>query len=204
MASYCTCGAALAPDSLFCHKCGKPQRDIPEYVPEVVEAEPEPVADPVVVRQAERQAEQPPVNFHNRLAIQIGLIMAVLATLASFLVYFNYLAAGFFTVIIYRRRTGYPLDMRAGVRLGWITGILMFVIMMVILTASIVFISSGGLNGLPPEVTKALDPRVLESLKTLKNGPVVAQMMIMLFAFTTLLSMAGGALGAKLASRGQQ
>ena len=39
--------------------------------------------------------------------------MAILATLASFLVYVNWLAAGFFTVLIYRRRTGYALDMQS-------------------------------------------------------------------------------------------
>src|ERR1017187_9471093 len=28
MPEFCTCGAQLPPDSLFCHKCGKPQRDV--------------------------------------------------------------------------------------------------------------------------------------------------------------------------------
>jgi len=28
MPDNCTCGAELPPDSLFCHKCGKPQREI--------------------------------------------------------------------------------------------------------------------------------------------------------------------------------
>src|SRR5947208_2130406 len=102
MPDVCTCGAELAPNSLFCHRCGKPQREIPVYVPEPVVEEPPPPAPPVVTA-------PPPVNFHNRLAIQIGLIMAILATLASFLVYVNWLAAGFFTVLIYRRRTGYAL-----------------------------------------------------------------------------------------------
>src|SRR5262249_1958443 len=147
------------------------------------------------------QVEPPPVNFHNRLAIQIGLLMAILATLASFLVYVNWLAAGFFTVLIYRRRTGYPLNLQTGVRLGWITGILIFVIMTVILTASVAFIAAGGLANLPAEVKNALDPRVQEGLKTLQSGPAVAQMMVVLFVFSTLLSMAGGALGGKVFSR---
>ena len=34
MPETCTCGAQLPPDSLFCHKCGKPQREIAE--PEVL------------------------------------------------------------------------------------------------------------------------------------------------------------------------
>src|SRR5215467_13994051 len=200
MPAYCSCGTELVPDATFCHKCGKPQREI--AVETEVVSEPEspvpPVAPPVV-----QQVEPPPVNFHNRLAIQIGLIMAILATLASFLVYINWLAAGFFTVLIYRRRTGYPLTLQNGVRLGWITGILIFVIMTVILTASVAFINAGGLAGLPAEVKNALDPRVQEGLRQLQSGPAVAQMMVVLFVFSTLLSMAGGALGAKFFSRGR-
>jgi len=145
--------------------------------------------------------QPPPVNFHNRLAIQIGLIMAILATLASFLVYFNWLAAGFFTVWLYRRRTGYPLDVPSGVRLGWMTGIMMFVIMTVIMTGAVVFVTSGGLANLPAEVKAALDPRMQEALKALQSGPAVAEMIVMLFIFTTLLSMAGAALSAMLGSR---
>src|SRR5262245_40844435 len=197
MLVYCTCGTELVEGSLFCHKCGKPQREIQEVEPEAPAAEPAPpVVPPPVV-----EVEPPPVNFHNRLAIQIGLLMAVLATLASFLLYVNWLAAGFFTVLIYRRRTGYPLKLQTGVRLGWITGIMIFVIMTVILTASVAFINAGGLANLPAEVKNALDPRVQEGLRQLQSGPAVAQMMVALFVFSTLLSMAGGALGAKLFSR---
>src|SRR3954453_6773826 len=195
MADFCTCGAQLVPDSSFCYRCGKPQRDIPEYQPEPETTEVAAVQTPVAV------ASPPPVNFHNRLAIQIGRVMAILATLASFLVYFNWLAAGFFTVMIYRRRTGYPMDVQSGVRLGWITGILMFVIMTVILTGAVLFVSNGGLTNLPAEVKAALDPRMQEALKSLQNGPAVAEMIVMLFVFTTMLSMAGAALGAKLFSR---
>ncbi len=194
MAAYCTCGAELVPDALFCHRCGKPQREIAGY-------EPEPAVIPEVIVPAVPVVKPPPVNFHNRMAIQIGLIMAILATLASFLVYFNWLAAGFFTVLLYRRRTGYPLDMQSGVRLGWITGILMFVIMTVILTGAVWFVSGGGLANLPADVKAALDPRMQEALKSLQSGPAIMEMVGMLFVFTTLLSMAGGALGAKFASR---
>jgi hypothetical protein len=194
MATHCTCGTELAPDSLFCHKCGKPQREIAEYVPE-----PAPVEEPVPA--APVQAAPAPVNFHNRLAIQIGLIMAILAILTSFLVYFNWLAAGFFTVLIYRRRTGQPLNLQTGVRLGWITGILIFVLMTVLLTFLVAFLASGALTNMPAEMRNTLDPRVLEAMKSLQSGPIVAQTVVMLFIFSTLLSMAGGALGAKFSSR---
>ena len=34
MSEFCTCGAELPPDALFCHKCGKPQREISAHVEE--------------------------------------------------------------------------------------------------------------------------------------------------------------------------
>jgi uncharacterized protein involved in cysteine biosynthesis len=94
--------------------------------------------------------------------------------------------------------------MQAGVRLGWITGILMFVIMTVILTGAVVFVSNGGMANLPADVKAALDPRMQEALKALQSGPAIAEMVVMLFVFTTCLSMAGGALGARFSSPRRQ
>jgi len=197
MLEFCSCGAQLPPDSLFCNKCGKPQRD-------VVAPEPEPESDPALLPPppAPVAVAPPPLNFHNLVAIKIAFMMAVLATLMSFLPYVNWLAAGFFAALMYRRRTGYLLNLESGLRLGWMTGMLMFVIIMVIFTASMALISAaGGLSALPAEVKAAVDPRVQEMFKTLQSAPAVAQFLVMLFVFITLFSMAGGALGAKLSSR---
>jgi hypothetical protein len=195
MPDFCTCGAQLPPDALFCHRCGKPQRDI--VVPETV-APPEPV-EPVVVA-TPRQAA--PLNFHNPVAIKIALAAAGMATLLSFLPYLNWLAAGFFAVFFYRRRTGDRLNMESGVRMGWMTGVMMFAIMAVLLTLSVVFFhAAGGVAAIQAEFKNAVDPRVIEAMKLLQSGPDVARLLIQLFVFTTLLSMAGGALGAKMVGR---
>ena len=195
MPDTCTCGAQLVPDAVFCHKCGRPLRDIAPVEPEIVApaAPPPPLAD---------APAPPPVNFRNRPAVRIAALMAVLATPLYFLPYLNWLAAGFFSAVLYRRRTGHRMSLESGVRLGWITGVMMFVIAMALLTLTlVVFNALGGFEALPPEIKRAIDPRVQEALKLLQSAPAVAQLLAVLFMFTTLLSMAGGALGAKLAGR---
>src|SRR4051794_8860906 len=129
MPDFCTCGAQLAPDSLFCHKCGKPQREVaePEIVTQPIPPPPLPEAPP--------SPASLPLNFHNPVAVRVAATVALIATLLSWIPALNiilWLAAGFFAVYLYRRRTGVFLNVRAGVRLGWITGVLMFVITTVI------------------------------------------------------------------------
>jgi hypothetical protein len=191
MPEFCSCGAQLPPDALFCHKCGKAQREI--VVPETIEP-PEVVAPAVVAR-----PEAAVMNFHNPVAIRIALAAAAVATLLSFVPYLNWLGAGFFAVFFYRRRTGHMLNMESGVRMGWMTGVITFAMLALLLTVSLVFFNAaGGIAAVQAEFKNAVDPRVLEALKHLQSGPEIASLLVQLFVFTTLLSMAGGALGAKM------
>src|SRR4051794_25810245 len=101
MPEFCSCGAQLPPDALFCHKCGKAQRDIvvPETIPQVEEVAPPVAARPAAV----------PLNFHNPQAIRVALGAAAAAALLSIIPYVNvvcWLASGYFAVSFYRRRTG--------------------------------------------------------------------------------------------------
>ncbi|HLH19812.1 MAG TPA: zinc ribbon domain-containing protein [Bryobacteraceae bacterium] len=198
MPDFCTCGAQLPPDALFCHKCGKPQRDIvaPEPAPAPAYIPPD---QPPTLR-VEPQALQ--LGFRNPVAMKISLGVAVVATLLSFLPYLNWLAAGFFAVFFYRRRTGAHLNMESGVRMGWMTGVMMFAIMAVMLGSSLVFMqAAGGLGAVQAQFKSALDPRVLDALRILQSPHEVALLMVQFFVFMTLLSMAGGALGAKMTGR---
>jgi len=195
MSEFCTCGAQLPDDALFCHKCGKAQREI--VVPEPAPPPPQEFTPPIVAR-----PEAAALNFHNPVAIRIAMAAAAIATLLSFVPYLNWLAAGFFAVFFYRRRTGHMLNMESGVRMGWMTGVLMFGIMAVLLSVSLVFFqAAGGIAAVQAEFKNAVDPRVLEALKHLQSGPEIASLLVQLFVFTTLLSMAGGALGAKVTGR---
>jgi hypothetical protein len=214
MADICTCGAQLPPDSLFCNKCGKPQREIetPEIERNVFAAPPAatdlaPLLPPVEPRPAPL-----PLNFRNPIAVRIALVAAVGATLLNFLVpILNWPAAGFFAVFLYCRKTGTRLDVSAGVKIGWITGLLTYGFAAIVFAATLI----------PDALSGKLGTTMLEQMKNFSSQDpnMVAQMthliqttqgMVMLvlfalaflFVFVTCLSMAGGALGAKMVGRG--
>ena len=135
MPESCTCGAQLPPDALFCHKCGKPQRELvaPEFhTPEHAEF----VVTPATVPLA---ADDLPMNFRNPVAMRIAFTAAILGALLSWVPVLNvilWLGAGYFAVFFYRRRTGNLLNLGAGLRMGWITGVMMFAIVAVLFAAS--------------------------------------------------------------------
>ena len=175
MPEFCTCGAQLAEDSLFCHKCGKPQRDLVDS--EVDAAPPEPIPPPPVQAPAPPAAPLP--TFGNPVAFRIALMIAVFATFLSFLPYLNWLAAGYFSAFFYRRRTGTRLNVIAGVRMGWITGVLIFGITAALFTAFVVlFNASSGNEIFQAQIRTMSDPRVpstswvmLKSTPTLVGTP---------------------------------
>jgi hypothetical protein len=200
MPDICTCGAQLPPDALFCHKCGKPQREILVEEPGERRTAGPPPAPPAIL--AAPAASATPGLFQSRLAMNIGLKVALGATLFFFLPYVNWLGAGFFSVFLYRRRTGQRLNLESGVRIGWITGLLMFAILALLLTATIVMVNSlGGMAALQTQFKNNIDPKMVTEFETLQSASGLAMCLIQLFVFVNLLSMAGAALGAKMGGR---
>jgi hypothetical protein len=201
MAEYCTCGAQLPPDALFCHKCGKPQREI--LTPQV-EANTYPTAAAEIPPPPRQQPL--PLNFHNPIAVRIALVAAVSATMLGILLPFvSWLAAGFFAVYLYCRKTGFRLDVAAGVKIGWITGLILYGFSAVVFTVEQLPDALSGHLGktmLDQMKNSAFqDPAMLQQMtKLLQSEPGIVLLVLLgvLFVFVTCLSMAGGALGAKL------
>lgn len=196
MPEFCTCGAQLPPDAVFCHKCGKPQREI---------LEPE-IAAPVPVAPVPAPAGPPPrpmaaVGFRNPVAVRIALLVGVAAMFCSWLPLLNWLAGGFFAVFFYRRRTRHFLNVGAGVQLGWITGVIMFTMWSIVYS----FLGlSGKLAEQLQEQIKALpsrDPSFLQAAQYLASPAGMLILLVIGFVFITCLSMAGGAIGAKIVGR---
>jgi hypothetical protein len=213
MPETCTCGAQLPPDSLFCHKCGKPQREIVavEVLAPVLPAPVTGAATPgfasVTVAPPPAFAAAPPrfampVSFRNPVAVRISLFVGVAAMFFSFLPIVNWLAAGFFAVFFYRRKTHNLLNVGAGLQLGWITGLVMSTVW------GVIFMSeglSGKLNGVFQEQIKSLpaanDPSFQQVAHFMASGPGLVIVLGIYFVFITCVSMAGGALGAKIVGR---
>jgi hypothetical protein len=199
---YCTCGAELPPDARFCHKCGKPQRE---------EILIEPPAPPprLEAPKAEAAPPPPPINFHNALAVRIGLLAAGLASLLNVMLVYAcplwLVAAGFVCVYVYHRRTGQVLSISSGARMGWITGLFSFVIFTVLFTISFVQqVRSGelykNLGNVPFFQGSATELRELLS-NPLYLALNVLLSLAFLFVLFTSLPIAGGALGAKVLSK---
>src|SRR5437764_1337050 len=132
MPDFCSCGAELPENARFCHRCGKPQYE-PEPLPQEPPAAAELVAPPV---------EPITPSFHHPVAVRIGLFVGSIAALLCLAFPFGFViwlsAAGFGSVYLFRRRTGQSLTVRGGMRMGWIAGMLSFVIITVLFTISAV------------------------------------------------------------------
>lgn len=191
MPDFCTCGAQLPPDALFCHKCGKPQRDIAPAEPPA-----EPPAVPTFTPVAAPPRYAMPVSFRNPIALRTALFVGVAGGLINdILPLVAWLAAGFFAVFFYRRKTHDRLNVAAGMRLGWLTGIIMFTMW------GVVFAAMGMSGALSSQLNKmpyfGSDPAYLEMARNMTSGPGLLLPLAFGFIIITCLSVAGGALGAK-------
>lgn len=209
MPEFCTCGAKLPEDARFCHKCGKPQYDYPGFT---VEEESPPLPPPLPAAIAAPVTE---INFHNRLAVRVGFLVALLAflpflllSLIPFVPSVIAFFAGFLAVFSYSKVSGHALSVRNGARMGWITGIFSFGIIAAFLTLSLAVIVSQGKNLIeqvrqyqgpllhPSTDQIALMTKLLEDPATMAIS--MGGALLMLFIILTALPMLGGALGAKV------
>ncbi len=201
MPEYCTCGAQLPPDARFCHKCGKPQReeDVPvEEQPVVLPILPTPVA-----------VEPPPIGFRNatavRVALATGIPMFLLSAVAGPLALAVPVVGGFFAVYLYRRRTGEKITVLAGARLGWISGIIVFAIVTVVLTLVMLMLSQPdfvqSMRDQMAKMSSISQDELTKRIELLRTPSGLALGLLDTFLSYTLLTALGGAVGAKVLSR---
>jgi hypothetical protein len=203
----CTCGAKLAENARFCHLCGRPVFE-PE-MPEAIEGLPAVPLPPVAFAQTGAAPgprgglAQLPVSFSNPIALRVAFLMSLgvmLMTMIPVLYVLSpvwWLVAGLCGVLLYRRLTGVSLSVRAGARLGSITGVLAFLSLVVIIAVTAAFAG----KDLFEEMVKQ-NP---DFSQVLNNPPALAvgvgMFLVFLFAIVVGTCAAGGALGARFAGR---
>jgi len=140
------------------------------------------------------------------LPVRIALVAAVSATVLSLWApTLSWLAAGFFAAYLYCRKTGFRLDVLAGVKIGWITGLILYGFSAVVFTAQQLPDALAGHPGktLLEELQKSSfqNPEVMQEMTHMAQtdpGKMILLLLVAMFVVVTCLSMAGGALGAKL------
>jgi hypothetical protein len=203
----CTCGAQLPEDALFCHKCGKAQREL------VAVDEPEIVSAPPPIPVAAVVAQAPPViNFHNGTAVRIALLMAAAAfcsvaisvpVAAGFAILWL-IVAGFLAVLLYRLRTGQRLSTISGARLGWICGIFVFLIVAVMIGIIAAVLSNpAGMAKMKEQLSEMKQPvaTIDQAIDAFRHPGQIFAELLQYFLLFTVLSAFGGAVGAKLLDR---
>jgi zinc-ribbon domain len=202
MPEICTCGAQLPEDARFCHKCGRPLNEIAHAQAPAVET---PIAPPPL------QPVAP--SFHHPVAVRVGLFVAGVATLLCLLLPYGFViwlpAAGFIAVYLFSRRTGQSLSVRNGARMGWMAGILSFVIATVLLTLFAVALANtpGGIEQLRQQLSaRAVSSEDVERALAILGNPkdralFFIQFLAFWFMFSSVFCAAGGALGAKVLAK---
>lgn len=201
MPEFCTCGAQLPADARFCHRCGKPQRE--EQIAEAALAD----AVSFSVPPAADEPAATPLSFRNPIALRVALLAAGLVSLMMMIPGVNYasilwlVGAGYFSVWIYKRRTGQLLSIRSGARMGWITGVMSFALITLLFTFSMLAIQRAGGMAVVRDRLHDLaiqQSTIDEAMKLLQNPAEIFRSLIVMFVVMTLTCTAGGALGAKL------
>jgi hypothetical protein len=194
----CTCGTLLAENASFCHRCGRPVHELTPAQQE--ELFPTPVPPPVAAPPIIPPLQSLPIGFANPIALRVAFLMSLGIMFASMVPVMNYLffawwlLAGWGGVRLYRRLTGLTLTVKAGARLGFLTGLFAFVSMAVVF--SLTMASSTGREMLDQMVKQ--DPRMLEVVNNpTMLGSLLLMVLIMVFAMVVGICAAGGALGAK-------
>lgn len=211
MPSRCTCGAVLPEDARFCHKCGKPQFEEYLAAADAEQASETTGVPPATVPSAARSSALPnAISFKNSRAVVISLVVAAgamvcffpIAVLAPALFPFFLCAVGFVAVRVYKGRSAETLSTSAGARLGWMTGLWIFLVFAVLLTLSAVMMAN-------PEVWQQLQatwaklPQASAYTSMSQHDFLVRLLVMFPFCFFlfTLLPGLGGILGAKLSGR---
>jgi hypothetical protein len=155
-------------------------------------------------------AQTTSVTFANPVALRMAFAAATLSILLDSIPLLNLLfiiwamGAGFMAVWLYRRRTGLPVSVGSGAKLGWITGVFSFVISTILTTTTVVL---GG-QKLADDYRNQMkefwpkDPQLVSAFQDPATfATLIIFALVFLFVLLSVASVAGGALGARFSNK---
>ncbi|HXR76598.1 MAG TPA: hypothetical protein VN737_11535 [Bryobacteraceae bacterium] len=209
----CTCGATLPEDARFCHRCGKPQfeEDLARFHEEPVAVEPPPIPQPPPAVQAR-------IDFGNRRAVMVSIVIAMLTLLlftmcavtipfaAGILLLPLFCLAGFGAAYFYIRQTGEKISPQGGARLGFMTALWAFLVVVLLSVLLAVLVSNPGLRGELLSIASANSNPATQELAKLLNDPrkfilLLMGQLLVYFCLFTFPSMLGGMLGVRFQAK---
>lgn len=235
--SHCTCGAPLLQDALFCHRCGRPvfedllnpgedQTDSTD--PESQDnstrtasgtADTSGTLAPVVLELPVYDGPPEPIDLRNRMVVRLAFLTAallfplVLLPLPVLLKSVALAGGGFFATWMYQRRTQSRLGYLNAFRLGWIAGLMLFLLVLGVyaITFAAISFSGGNLLSQLTEAMQASGAAALpeEKLTLLREVfsdwtklfTVLLIALFVVFLYFTALAGIGGAIAARFNSK---
>lgn len=169
--------------------------EVPEHAPEV---------EALIAEAAAVQPEA--VSLRNRYAVRSALFAGAAAFLLAIpfggLVFLLTLPAAGFAVMLYHRSTGQSLSIGNGARLGWITGMFLFILLLI--TFTVIYAQPNFLGDFEKQLIERMEMPASEAHEavTVFQSPLgVGIVVVFLFVLSTLPATIGGAIGAKLLRR---
>ncbi len=151
------------------------------------------------------------IGLGNPVAVRTGLLAGVIGLLALMLLgqipglqvlsLVMPVASGFLAVLLYRRRTHQALSIAGGAQLGWIAGMVGFIITILFVTMFVVMLTEPDVAQQMRMQAERSRPEVLEMIKLMQTPTGIAQTLLESLVLFALLPTLGGAVGAKLLGR---
>lgn len=211
MGERCTCGAVLPEDARFCHKCGKPQFEQDAEFERENSLNEQAAPATAAANLSPATIANAAISFKNSRAVLISIVVAAFTVIGfGFAVLLSpllwpliLLAAGFSAASAYRRSSTEPLTTAAGARLGWMTGLWLFLVFLLMAALISIYLASPAGS----EAVKRMQTMPQFSQLTVANPHELVTSLLFsavpTFFMVTLIPGLGGILGARLFSKGR-
>lgn len=208
----CDCGWLGIPQGAsFCPGCGKPLTADARETERQANAFQRPRAQEEVTGPVDQVTFGTPGAL--RSCYWSAAFAAIIMSLpyAGLLCFIVYPAAGFYSVHSFRRQTRMHVTLRAGAKLGFLTGVITFALLLILFTIAGAMPGSPGISATLDELESSFeqqgDAELVRRVQAIRADPTALGLLALIglsvgFGMTAGFAAAGGALGAKVLEDG--